>query len=94
MSDKIYCDGISNIALVGGMVRIDLFTLSPTTKDKTGRPSMDFLTQLVMPPDSFLQGLGAMQNLVQQLKDKGVVKPMSASGDAGASNVEVLPPKK
>jgi hypothetical protein len=94
MSDKIYCDGISNIALVGGMVRIDLFTLSPMAKDKNGRPSMDFLTQLVMPPDSFLQGLGAMQNLVQQLKDKGVVKPVPGPGDAGAANIEVLPPKK
>jgi hypothetical protein len=76
MSDKLYCDGISNIALVGGMVRIDLFTLSPNAKDKSGRPAMDFLVQLVMPPDSFLQGLGAMQNLVQQLKEKGVVRPL------------------
>ncbi|HTI87506.1 MAG TPA: hypothetical protein VL966_12955 [Alphaproteobacteria bacterium] len=74
--DKIYCDGISNITLIGGMVRIDLFTLSPTGKDKNGRPSMQFLTQLIMPPDAFLQGLGAMQNLVQQLKEKGVVRPM------------------
>lgn len=72
--DTIYCDGISNIALVGGMVRIDLFTLSPNAKDKNGRPAVQFLTQLVMPPDSFLQGLGAMQNLVHQLKEKGVVR--------------------
>jgi hypothetical protein len=85
--NKIYCDGISNIALVGGMVRIDLFTLSPTAKDKNGRPAMDFLTQLVMPPDSFLQGLGAMQNLVQQLKEKGVVRPLPQNGD-GASEVK------
>jgi hypothetical protein len=74
--ETIFCDGISNITLIGGMVRIDLFTLSPTAKDKNGRPSMQFLTQLIMPPDAFLQGLGAMQNLVQQLKDKGVVRPM------------------
>jgi hypothetical protein len=73
--DKIYCDGISNITLIGGMVRVDLFTLSPTAKDKSGRPAMQFLTQLIMPPDAFLQGLGAMQNLVQQLKEKGVVRP-------------------
>jgi len=73
--DKIYCDGISNITLVGGMVRIDLFTLSPTAKDKSGRPAVQFLTQIIMPPDSFLQGLGAMQSLVQQLKEKGMVRP-------------------
>jgi hypothetical protein len=85
--NKIYCDGISNIALVGGMVRIDLFTLSPTAKDKNGRPAMDFLTQLVMPPDSFLQGLGAMQSLVQQLKEKGVVRPLPQGGE-GASEVK------
>lgn len=86
MSDKIYCDGISNIALVGGMVRLDLFTLSPTAKDKNGRPSMEFLTQLVMPPDSFLQGLGAMQSLVQQLKEKGVVRPLPQGEEAAAAN--------
>lgn len=86
MSDKIYCDGISNIALVGGMVRLDLFTLSPTAKDKNGRPSMEFLTQLVMPPDSFLQGLGAMQSLVQQLKEKGVVRPMPQGEEAAATS--------
>lgn len=82
MSDStIYCDGISNITLVGGMVRIDFFRLSPTAKDKNGRPAMEFLTQLVMPPDSFLQGLGAMQNLVQQLKEKGVVRTPPAPVD-------------
>lgn len=85
MSDStIFCDGISNITLVGGMVRIDLFRLSPTAKDKSGRPAFEFLTQLVMPPDSFLQGLGAMQNLVQQLKEKGVVR-MPTPEDASAA---------
>jgi hypothetical protein len=88
MSDKIYCDGISNIALVGGMVRLDLFTLSPTAKDKNGRPAMEFLTQLVMPPDSFLQGLGAMQSLVQQLKEKGVVRPMQGQSEAATADAK------
>jgi hypothetical protein len=88
MSEKIYCDGISNIALVGGMVRLDLFTLSPTAKDKNGRPAMDFLAQIVMPPDSFLQGLGAMQSLVQQLKEKGVVRQHPGQGEVAATEMK------
>lgn len=86
MSDNtIFCDGFSNITLVGGMVRIDLFKLSPTAKDKNGRPAFEFLTQLVMPPESFLQGLGAMQNLVQQLKEKGMVRAAPTPEDVSAA---------
>jgi hypothetical protein len=75
MADKqIYCDGVMNISLVGGMVRLDLFTLSPTEKDKKGAPAPTLSRQIVMPPDGFMQAFNGMSRLIQQLKDKGMVR--------------------
>lgn len=72
--NQIYCDGVMNISLVGGMVRLDLFTLSPTEKDKKGAPTPTFSRQIVMPPDGFMQAFNGMSRLIQQLKDKGMVR--------------------
>jgi len=56
-----------NISLVGGMVRLDLFTLSPTEKDKKGAPAPTFSQQVLMPPSGFMQAFNGMSRLIQQL---------------------------
>jgi hypothetical protein len=84
MADQIYCDGISNVTFAGNMVRLDLVTLSPTTKDKQGRPVPELRTQVVMPPEAFLRSFAMYQNLMKQLVDKGVVKLQPAPQETAA----------
>lgn len=74
MTDRlIYCDGVSSMSVTGGMVRIDLTALSPTQRDSSNRPLVEFRGQVVMPPDAFLQAFDLMQKFVNELKEKGVI---------------------
>lgn len=74
-SKDIFADGIGEITLAGGMVRMDLVTLVGSQKDDDNKPRLEFSQRVVMPPDGFLRSFSAMENLVKQLIDAGLVKP-------------------
>ena len=75
MEKEIFADGIGEITLSGGMVRIDLVSMVGTQKDKDQPPKLEQRQRIVMPPDGFLRSFSAMENLVKQLIDAGLVKP-------------------
>ena len=87
MSSKdIFADGIGEITLSGGMVRMDLVTLTGSqSKSSEEKPKLEFSQRVIMPPDGFLRSFSAMENLVKQLIDAGLVKPrdQQASADGG-----------
>ncbi len=72
---EFFADGIGEINLSGGMVRLDLVTLSGSQNDPENKPRLEFSKRIVMPPDGFLRSFSAMENLVKQLIDAGLVKP-------------------
>ena len=80
---EVYADGMGEITLSGGMVRIDLVSLSSDNKDAEGRPELDVRQRIVMPPDGFLRSFSAMEDLVQKLMKAGLVK----SREDGGTNV-------
>jgi hypothetical protein len=85
-SQDIFADGIGEITLSGGMVRMDLVTLKGTqSKSSDEKPKLEFSQRVIMPPDGFLRSFSAMENLVKQLIDAGLVKPrdQQASADGG-----------
>jgi len=86
MSDSkdIFADGIGEITLAGGMVRMDLVTLVGSQKDDDNKPRLEFSKRVVMPPDGFLRSFSAMENLVKQLIDAGLVKPRDGEQAASA----------
>ena len=88
MSDSkdIFADGIGEITLAGGMVRMDLVSLVGSQKDSENKPRLEFSQRIVMPPDGFLRSFSAMENLVKQLIDAGLVKPRDGEkvADKGA----------
>lgn len=77
MSDSrnFFADGIGEITLSGGMVRMDLVTLVGSQNDNENKPRLEFSRRIVMPPDGFLRSFSAMENLVKQLIEAGLVKP-------------------
>jgi hypothetical protein len=76
MSDKEqFADGIGEITLSGGMVRMDLVTLVGSQNDPENKPRLEFSQRVIMPPDGFLRSFSAMENLVKQLVEAGLVKP-------------------
>ena len=75
MSEKsIFADGIGEINLSNGMVRMDLVALTGSQNDPDNKPSLRVTERIVMPPDGFLKSFSAMENLVKQLVDAGLVK--------------------
>jgi hypothetical protein len=66
-----FIDGIGEVTLAGGMIRMDLSRLET---DENGEQVLGNTGQLVLPPDGFLRSFSAMENLVQQLKDAGLVE--------------------
>jgi hypothetical protein len=73
-SEDIFADGIGEITLSGGMVRMDFVTLVGSQNDAENKPRLEFRQRVVMPPDGFLRSFSAMENLVKQLMDAGLVK--------------------
>jgi hypothetical protein len=90
---EIYADTMGEITLSGGMVRIDLVSLAGSSQSKEGQqPKLEPRMRVIMSPDGFLRSFGAMENLVKQLVDAGLVKqrpnqaaPEKASGDSAKS---------
>ena len=90
MSDnrEIFADRIGEITLSGGMVRMDLLTLRGVQSDSDNKPNFEFSQRIIMPPDGFLRSFSAMENLVKQLIDAGLVKPRDGEKPANTSQTD------
>jgi hypothetical protein len=55
MEQQIFCDGIGRISIIGGVVRLDLFTYSPTETDANGQPRPILSHRIVMGVDGFMR---------------------------------------
>ena len=87
-SQDIFADGIGEITLSGGMVRMDLVTLVGSQNNPEDKPRLETSQRVVMPPDGFLRSFSAMENLVKQLIDAGLVKPKDGEQAAPAAQPE------
>ena len=83
--EEFFADGIGEITLAGGMVRMDLVSLTGKQGDDSNAPRLEASRRIIMPPDGFLRSFGAMENLVKQLVDAGIVKQRDGATDAVAS---------
>ena len=95
MEKEIFADGIGEITLSGGMVRIDLVAMVGSQKEKDQPPTLEHRQRVVMPPDGFLRSFSAMENLVKQLIDAGLVKPKDGENQGsqvstGASDLSLI----
>lgn len=82
---ELFADGVGEIVLSGGMVRMDLVAMTGSQREGGDKPKLEFRQRVVMPPDGFLRSFSAMEDLVRQLVDAGLVKPRDgAAGNAPA----------
>jgi hypothetical protein len=77
---EIFADGVGEITLSGGMVRLDLVSLVGSQNDENNKPRLEAFQRIVMPPDGFLRSFSAMENLVKQLIDAGLVQSREGGG--------------
>ena len=69
-----YSDGIGRITVTGGVVRVDLESLSPTECDANNNPKSIFRQRLIFSLDGFVKSVEVMQKAFQGLVDGGVIQ--------------------
>lgn len=74
MHAEIYTDGVDEIMVSGTVVRVDLFSLSPTERDANNFPKKAFRQRLIFSAEGFANSVEVMQNALQGLVDAGVIK--------------------
>ena len=84
-SREIFADGVGEIVLSGGMVRMDLVVMTGSQRDTDDKPRMEVRQRVVMPPDGFLRSFSAMEDLVRQLVEAGLVKPRDGAAPAAGA---------
>ena len=71
---ELYSDGIGRITVTGGVVRVDLESLSPTECDANNNPKSTFRQRVIFSLDGFVKSLEVMQKAFQGLVDGGVIQ--------------------
>ena len=73
--ERRFIDGIESISLMDGMVHLELYNyISGSQKEKGQRPEMEVVEELILNTQGFLRAFSAMQNLVGQLEQAGIIK--------------------
>jgi len=73
IGNHTFIDGVGDIRLRDGVVRMDLLALSPTRRDQEGNPVPEFVNQMVMSPRAFLRMVSALGDTVKQMQEKGLL---------------------
>ena len=71
---ELYSDGVGKITVTGGVVRVDLMSLSPTECDANNNPKSTFRQRVIFSVDGFVKSLEVMQKAFQGLVDGGVIQ--------------------
>lgn len=72
--DQKYCDGVEEISITSGIVRVDLYHYTAGPKDKEGRPARELSHRVLLSPEAFVQTYTAFEQVVKQLQDKGLLQ--------------------
>lgn len=93
IGNHTFIDGVGDIRLHEGIIRMDLLALSPTRRDKEGNPTPQFVDQMVMSPHAFLRMVSALGDTVKQMQDKGLLGN-APENDAKSTAPKAAPKKK
>ena len=86
MKQYIYADGVENVSLAGGMVRLDLFHYAGSPQEGSHELPRETDQQLVLPPAAFMRAFESMQRFVAELEKSGMVKRQQPHSDASGNH--------
>jgi len=81
IGNHTFVDGVGDVRLRDGVMRMDLLALSPTRRDQEGNPVPQFVDQLVMSPQAFMRMVKALGDTLKQMQDKGLIKPKEKAAE-------------
>jgi hypothetical protein len=74
MQTEVFADGISEVNIASGIVRINFVSLSATEKDEKGNPVRELRQRVVMTPPGVLELYAAMQQVIEKLIEAGTIQ--------------------
>lgn len=83
--DQKYCDGVEEISITSGIVRVDLYHYTAGPKDKDGRPARELSHRVLLSPEAFVQTYTAFEQVVKQLQEKGLLQRRDGAAAGGAA---------
>jgi hypothetical protein len=101
MEEQIFSDGIGQVAIIGGAVRLDFVAFSATEKDAKGQPVAVFRQRVVMSLDGFMQSAAKIQEaaqavlkLAQRPRESQPSEPVAAAPTASPAAESTPLPKR
>lgn len=95
MDEQIFVDGIGTISVIGGTVRLDFVSYSPTEKDASGQPTAAFRQRIIMGAETFLHSADkiheAAQTLAARLNRTEPVPPAAAPSPPQPATLSAVP---
>lgn len=83
-NDRVFVDGMTSVVLMDGVIRMAFFNNRGTAR----APEPEPCGEIVMSQQAFFRAFSAMEDLMRQLVEAGVVKRGAADGDeAGSAGV-------
>jgi hypothetical protein len=93
MNNEVFADGVSEVNIAGGIVRINFVSLSATLKDEKGTPLRELRQRVVLTPQGVLELNGAMQQVIEKLISTGVLqRAPQDTGTISGTLASVKPP--
>lgn len=83
--NEIYSDGIGKIHFYGGVIRLDLFSFEPSDVDGEA-PQRKVTDRIIMSPNAFLSSFDSFVNMIEKLKDAGIVATVEEKADNTPDN--------
>jgi hypothetical protein len=88
MTSEVFADGVSEVNIAGGIVRINFVSLSATLKDEKGIPVRELRQRIVTTPQGVIELYNAMQQVIEKLIENGTLqrRPGEQAGSAALSS--------
>ena len=90
--EQKYCDGVEEVSITAGVVRVDFFHFTSGAKGKDGRPPREISHRVCLSPEAFIQSFTALEQVVKQLQEKGLLQRRDGQAAAAAPS-KPAPPK-
>ena len=81
-NDRVFVDGMSSVVLMDGVIRMAFFNNRGTARD----PEQEPCGELVMSQQAFFRAFNAMEDLMRQLIEAGIVKRNTDGGEAESAD--------
>jgi hypothetical protein len=85
MEQQIFADGIGRVAIIDGIVRLDLVTHSATENGADGKPRLVLTSRVVMGSDQFLRAAEKIVEAARLIVEQRQPKPAAPAPQAQAA---------